>query len=636
MLTGGIVACSDGATGPGDSVPTSIEVSPPSHSFGALGDTLRFTATVRDQNGGVVQSTPINWSISSSSVAAVSTSGLVTAIGNGNAVLTARAGGLTQDVSVTVQQVAARLRFVPDPVTLFDAGDTVTVTASVVDANDNPMPSQPVTWASMNPNVVEVSPSGLVLAVAQGVARVEAYAGGITSALAAFVGPVQVTIASVSPTPWVEGAEATIEGLGFSPVAAENQVTLDGVAAVVTYASSVELRVRVPDADCRPARNGVVRVSAWGTSEETSVAVRPAVVYDLGLGQGLYATDGCLHLAGGTAGERYLVGILSSSEVPSSLTPARLAARSGSSGIVTAPARTASVTGDRVGSSWDGVRSFSAPRPPSASESVAGAPMAGAPSGAVAGGESLTPVFIDRSGEAEIREAERAWLESLGSLTPRSEPVSGPLAAPLAAPPVLNDTLEFTVPSTCNQGDDVRAVVRYVGQSAAFLEDIENPDPGFSEEEYQALDAELTNRTLPIIQAYFGDMADVDGNERALVLLTKEVNKRENLAGFVFSGDLFSLLDNATCLTGNDAEIFYGLAPDPVGIYGRPRDKSDLLLQYPPLIAHELTHVLQFTTLFTAPNASFFRSSWELEGGATLAEQLVGYDVFDHLPRANL
>lgn len=199
--------------------------------------------------------------------------------------------------------------------------------------------------------------------------------------------------------------------------------------------------------------------------------------------------------------------------------------------------------------------------------------------------------------------------------------------------------MQLTVPESCVVGDgaEVEAVVRYTGRTAAFLEDTGNPAGGFSRDEYRAFDDALTGTILPVLQSYFGDFEDVDGNERILVLVTKEVNARENLAGFVFSGDLVDLLGpGASCATSNRAEIFYGLAPDTAGVYGPVRTRAALVRQYPPLIAHELTHILQFTAMFTTPTASFLRTSWELEGAATLAEELVGYSVFGPGPRMNM
>ncbi|MEX2465331.1 MAG: Ig-like domain-containing protein [Gemmatimonadota bacterium] len=596
-------------------------------TFAALGDTARVTAIVRDQNGETMTGVAVTWSSSSGSVASVSSTGLVMSTGNGNATISASAGNAESELGVAVSQVPVRLRFSPDPVTLENVEDTVTVVATIVDANENPMPPEPVTWVSNAPDTVEVSDAGLVRAVTDGRTFLAAMSGGVSGELAAFVGDEVVVIGSVSPSPMIVGAEAVVRGLGFSPVALENVVELDGFPAEVTSASSVELRIVVPDADCSPPRQGELAVAARGMNDTTEAAVRPEVLESLAVGEGAFVVDGCIHLGAGNATERYLVGILSSSEVPSSLTAARLASRAGSR-LVAAPARQTSirtVDGSRTGTATSGGVRFSAPPGPSGTEAVQSTAVRAGPALDLEGAIAARP---DQSGEADIRAAERAWLATLGGATPS---LAGPATGPLRAPPNEGETLDLTVPESCDAGTDVRAVVRHVGNAAAFLEDIDNPMTAFTDAQYEDLDAQLAATTLPVLRDYFGDFADVDDNERVLVLLTKEVNERENLAGFVFSGDLVSPV---SCANSNEAEIFYGLTPDTAGVHGTARTRESLLVTYPPLIAHELTHILQFTTFFR-DNVQV-KSTWELEGGATLAEQLVGYDVLGHGPRQNL
>jgi hypothetical protein len=529
-----------------------------------------------------------------------------------------------------VAQIAERLRFSPDPVTLPNVGDTVTVAATIVDANDNPMPSQPVAWSSNAPDTVDVSQGGLVTAIADGQTFLTATSGGLSGELAAFVGDAAVVIGSVNPSPMIVGSEAVVRGLGFSPVAGENVVQLDGVSAQITFASSVELRIVVPEADCRPPRQGELTVAARGMVDTTAAAVRPEFLDSFVVGEGAFVTDGCIHLDAGNSTERYLVGVLSSSEVPSSLTPARLAARTGSRTLA-GPARSAprrTVDGARMGAGTTTGGRFSAP----VASTVGGARLvAPARTGPALDLDQVMASRLDRSGETAIRDAERRWLASLGAST--SPLLAGAQGGPLRAPPAQGDTLDLNVPGTsCTDGTPVRAVARRVGQSAVFLEDIENPIvPAFTQAQYDSLDAQLTTVTLPVLTDYFGAFEDVDDNDRVLVLITKEVNERENLGGFVFSGDLVSTL---SCAESNEAEIFYGVTPDTAGVHGTVRTRESLRLVYPSLIAHELTHILQFTTFFR--EGVSVKSRWELEGGATLAEQLVGYAALGDGPRQNL
>jgi len=622
-------ACSESPTGQQLPVATTVEISRGDLVFLSLGDTAHLTATVRDQSGASMPGVPVTWTVSGTGVALVSAAGVVTSVGNGETRVTASAGAARADVPVRVAQRAAGLRFSPDPVTLLQVGDTVTVAATLVDANDRPMAPEPVTWRSLTTDIVSVSAVGVVEALADGGAVLEASAASVTSQLAAFVGDAVLVIASVAPAPMIAGDTAEVRGLGFSPVPAENEVMVDGVPAAVVSASSVQLRIVVPDADCRPARSGLIRVAARGMADSVLAPVRPAVTHTLSIGSGVYVTDGCVHLAAGSGSEEYLVGILSAAESAASLTPVRLAARTGQRGILTAPLGrgVTAAPGGVGGFTFGGTGARTA-----ASEGPAAAPARGPVSGAAATSPQAAP---DRGGEARIRQAEQDWLASLGPVEPAPRRAPG---GPAPTPPSEGQRMQLTVPESCAPGDgaQVEAVVRYVGRTAAFLEDTGNPAGGFTRDEYRAFDDELTATTLPVLRQYFGDFADVDGNDRILVLVTKEVNARDNLAGFVFAGDLVGLLAGSSCATSNRAEIFYGLAPDTAGVFGPVRTRQSLVRQYPPLIAHELTHILQFTAMFTTPGASFRRTSWELEGGATLAEELVGYRVLGDGPRRNL
>ena len=109
-----------------------------------------------------------------------------------------------------------------------------------------------------------------------------------------------------------------------------------------------------------------------------------------------------------------------------------------------------------------------------------------------------------------------------------------------------------------------------------------------------------------------------------LILMTREVNLA-NLAGWVSWADLYPV---SQCATSNEAEITYLDVPDPEGRVGEARTKQRLLNYYPLLLAHEITHLVQANA--EVLGSAYFKTSWEHEGGATLAEQLVAYRLFEH------
>ena len=179
---------------PPASVATSVAVSPSSAVLAALGDTAAFAAEVRDQRGAVMTGATVGWSSSATEVVAVAATGVVTAVGNGTATVTATAGQASAAVEITVRQVAAAVAVGADTVSFSAVGDTATVTATVSDANGHAVEDAAVAWSSADTRVVTVSASGLVTAVGEGSARITAASGDLSGTAIARVAVVPVAI----------------------------------------------------------------------------------------------------------------------------------------------------------------------------------------------------------------------------------------------------------------------------------------------------------------------------------------------------------------------------------------------------------------------------------------------------------
>ena len=181
---------------------------------------------------------------------------------------------------------------------------------------------------------------------------------------------------------------------------------------------------------------------------------------------------------------------------------------------------------------------------------------------------------------------------------------------------------------TCTTRGQVRAVVRLVGESAIWLDDIANPSGTFTDSELAELDAFYAAHIKSVHDGYYGSLSDVDGNGRILILMTKEVNEQDGqssfVGGWVWIPDLFPTIE---CRTSNEAEIFFGRVPDPDGDFGHAFTRQWTLEYYPSLMTHEITHLVQLAAEIRAGGR---KTVWEREGGATLAEQLVAYRVFGH------
>ena len=174
------------------------------------------------------------------------------------------------------------------------------------------------------------------------------------------------------------------------------------------------------------------------------------------------------------------------------------------------------------------------------------------------------------------------------------------------------------------------ALVRLVGRHTIWLEDVANPSGTFADSELAELDTFYTENAKSVVDDYFGELSDVDGNGRILILMTRAVNVNSvnngGIGGGVWGQDL---LPKRSCPASNHAEIFYASVPDPGGVVGPAVTKEQALAAYPGMLTHEVTHLAQLAATYVSGTAGH-KKSWELEGGAELAMQLVGYRLWGH------
>lgn len=141
------------------------------------------TARVFDQNNAVMSDATVVWSSSDASVATVSAQGLVTAVANGSATVTARSGSVSASVPVSVMQSAGSIVIEPSSAILMSLGETVQLSASVLDGNGQPVSGAVVAWESSDSAVATVSEAGLVTAVGNGSATITARSGSASATI---------------------------------------------------------------------------------------------------------------------------------------------------------------------------------------------------------------------------------------------------------------------------------------------------------------------------------------------------------------------------------------------------------------------------------------------------------------------
>ena len=159
-----------------DPVPTTVSVTPDTVALTALEQTAQLTAEVRDQAGRAMVDVPVSWASTDTTVVAVDSTGLVTAVSSGTATITATADEASGEAVVTVMQSAGSVVVSPaaDTVVL---GDTLRLVATTYDENGHLVPDATFTWSSTDVSVARVDGSGLVTGVAEGRATITATAG---------------------------------------------------------------------------------------------------------------------------------------------------------------------------------------------------------------------------------------------------------------------------------------------------------------------------------------------------------------------------------------------------------------------------------------------------------------------------
>ena len=132
-----------------------------------IGETVQLQAQISPSNATEKE---VMWGSSKQSVATVSDAGLVTAVGEGSAKITATAGGKTATCVVTVTKPEGPVVHV-ESVSLdktdasLEIGQSLTLTATVLPEN---AADKSVEWKSTNPAIAEVDQNGTVTAISSG------------------------------------------------------------------------------------------------------------------------------------------------------------------------------------------------------------------------------------------------------------------------------------------------------------------------------------------------------------------------------------------------------------------------------------------------------------------------------------
>ncbi len=180
-------------------VVVSIRLQPAAANL-STGETRQLTATLLDGSGHEVTSRAVTWASAAQAVATVSQTGLVTAVGPGQALITSSVDHATATAVITVSGRVASIEVTPSQAT-GDVFGTLQLTATVRDANGTVLLGWPVYWTSGDPSIVGISDDGLLTLASVGSANVFATSEGRIGSATITVIRLPVEAVSVSPSP---------------------------------------------------------------------------------------------------------------------------------------------------------------------------------------------------------------------------------------------------------------------------------------------------------------------------------------------------------------------------------------------------------------------------------------------------
>jgi uncharacterized protein YjdB len=274
--TATITATSEGKSGTSTITVTlipvgSVAVSPPTASVPAT-TTSGLNAVVKDVNGTVVTDRPVTWSSSNTTVATVSSTGLVTGVTIGTATITATSETKSGTATVTVTPAPVSTVTVSPPTPTVVIGTTTTLAATTKDALGAVLTGRSVTWSSANNAIATVNSNGVVTGVALGTVTITATSEGKTGT--ALLTVIPVPVASVTVTPLSAnifvGAQQTFAAITRD---ASGQVLTGRAVSWSSSANSVATVSANGVATGAGAGNAVITATSEGKSGTAAIAV---------------------------------------------------------------------------------------------------------------------------------------------------------------------------------------------------------------------------------------------------------------------------------------------------------------------------------------------------------------------------
>lgn len=254
----------------------SVQVSPGNKAL-FVEESFQFNAETRDAQGNVLTGRPVIWTSNNESVATVSSSGLVTALSPGGAIISATSEGRSTPASITVSAVpVASIQLTPRTLTMVD-GQAGQLQARPLDASGKPVAGRVVLWFTNNATVATVNANGRVVGQSPGSAVITATSEGKSATTNITVKPPAPNAVVITPGQAVVQEAATVQ-LSASVLDGQGQVI---PGATVSYSSSDPAIATVSSSGMvsgvKPGR-ATITATSGGKTGTADVTVTPTPV----------------------------------------------------------------------------------------------------------------------------------------------------------------------------------------------------------------------------------------------------------------------------------------------------------------------------------------------------------------------
>lgn len=602
MLLVVLAACGDSPAKP---IPVaSVTVSPASASL-VVGTPQQLTATARDANGVELAGRTTAWSSNNGTVASVSSSGALTTLTSGVAVIQAAIEGAVGSATITVLPVPVATVTVTIPSSTVLVGVVQTAVAVTRDGAGNAITGRAVSWATSSPAIASIDGTGRLFANSPGTVTVSATSESQSGLATLTVQAPAAIITAIAPATLSPGGTATINGSGFDTSLGGVSVTIRGAPAPIVTVTNTQLVVNVP---CVESGAADVRVTSLGAASVGRAHPVATTQRTVPIGQALILSSStasaCNELVAIGGPARYLIAVFSAATSPNTVSAFELVGNAPAAGFA---------QHSTIGA---------------ASSNVTDIPAFDEP---VSRQERLHFAMLERNRQDYAR---------LMALM-RAQPASSRSAQRMrtTADVAVGDmrNVFFTFSAGCNDTTRViRAKAMRVGTRAIIWEDSANVLQSSADapltDFYNRLGLIFDQEQYASVRRSFADPllrdAVTDNDGKIAMIFSERVNG-SGAAAFVTSCDQFP---TSISRGSNFGQYFYGSVPTTAGAnVGSVLFPDGWFYFMTRTVVHEVKHIASLSAR-VANAAPAFEQSWLEEGTARHAEEVWVRESMHNVP----